>query len=161
MSIPILEACKKRKRRPKLFGFHSFGDPGCPIRTTGPFRDNIRTFLQQASEVEDYNLLGMPIWCTLLVHENRSIVIPLYTIEETVEHSCRPHCDHCRCTGNSSIFLFDFEKFFLSVLGFSLAILGFFCFNLIVVLSISAICCVNFSIPGKMFVMCLSNCLCE
>ncbi|KAL5574114.1 hypothetical protein UlMin_023711 [Ulmus minor] len=102
MSIPILEACKKRKRRPKLFGFHSFGDPGCPIRTTGPFRDNIRTFLQQASEVEDYNLLGMPIWCTLLVHENRSIVIPLYTIEETVEHSCRPHCDHCRCTGWSN-----------------------------------------------------------
>ncbi|KAL5562968.1 hypothetical protein UlMin_032715 [Ulmus minor] len=95
MSILILEACKKRKRRNKLYEFHSFCDLGCPIRTTGPFRDNIRIFPQQGSEIADYNHLGMPIWCMLLA-------IPLYTTEETVEHSCLPHCDHCQLAGWSN-----------------------------------------------------------
>lgn len=107
MSIPILEACKKRKRRPKLFGFHTFGDPGCPIRPNGQFRENVRLFLQECAEIEDYNLEGMPIWCTLLVHENRSLVVPLYTIEEDVKTSPTPYCDHCRSTGIFSSHLFS------------------------------------------------------
>ena len=101
MSIPILEACRKRKRRPKLFGFHTFADPGCPINPSGPFRDNIRVFLQECAEIEDYNVDGMPTWCTLLVHENRNFVVPLYTIEESVKNSLRPFCDQCRCTGEA------------------------------------------------------------
>lgn len=75
--IPILEACRKRKRRPKLFGFHTFANPGCPINPSGPFRDNMRVFLQECAEIEDYNVDGMPTWCTLLVHENRNFVVPL------------------------------------------------------------------------------------
>ncbi|GMN73186.1 hypothetical protein TIFTF001_054289 [Ficus carica] len=48
----------------------------------------------------------MPTWCcTLLVHENRSIVVPLYTIEESVQNSLRPFCDQCRCTGWSNLFV--------------------------------------------------------
>lgn len=105
MSIPILEACRKRKRRPKLYGFHSFGNPGYPINPIGPFRDNVRVFLQNCAELEEYNIQGMPIWCTLLVHENRSLVIPLYTIEEDVEQSPRPYCDQCRCTGLWFLFI--------------------------------------------------------
>ncbi|KAM7460027.1 hypothetical protein LguiA_035957 [Lonicera macranthoides] len=101
MSIPILEACRKRKRRPKFFGFHTFADPGCPINPSGPFRDNIRLFLQECAEIEDYNVDGMPTWCTLLVHENRNFVVPLYTIEESVKSSLRPFRDQCRCTGGS------------------------------------------------------------
>ncbi|KAG8496984.1 hypothetical protein CXB51_008209 [Gossypium anomalum] len=81
MSIPILETCRKRKRRPKLFGLHSFAEPGCPINPTGPFRDNIRIFLKQCAEPEDYCVKGMPLWCTLLVRD-KSCVVPLYTIEE-------------------------------------------------------------------------------
>lgn len=83
MSIPIFEACKKRKRIPKLYGLHSFADPRCPIALSGPFRDNIRVFLQECAELEDYNVEGMPIWCTLLVHENRGFVVSFYTIEES------------------------------------------------------------------------------
>ncbi|PPS13347.1 hypothetical protein GOBAR_AA07229 [Gossypium barbadense] len=98
MSIPILETCRKRKRRPKLFGLHSFAEPGCPINPTGPFRDNIRIFLKQCAEPEDYCAKGMPLWCTLLVRD-KSCVVPLYTIEEGVNHSLNPFCDHCRCTG--------------------------------------------------------------
>ncbi|PQM40741.1 PHD finger protein MALE MEIOCYTE DEATH 1 [Prunus yedoensis var. nudiflora] len=105
MSIPILEACKKRKRRPKIYGFSSFCDPGCPIGPNGPFRDNIRLFLQECAELEDYSVQGMPTWCTLLVHDNRSLVVPLYTIEEDVKTSERPFCDHCRCTGWSNHFV--------------------------------------------------------
>ncbi|KAF2295540.1 hypothetical protein GH714_033162 [Hevea brasiliensis] len=99
MSLPILETCRKRKRGPKLYNFHSFGDPGCPISPIGPFRDNIRLFLQECAEPEDYNVEGMPIWCTLLVIESNSIVVPLYIIEENVKFSPNPFCDHCRCTG--------------------------------------------------------------
>ncbi|KAK2634920.1 hypothetical protein Ddye_029712 [Dipteronia dyeriana] len=65
MSIPILEACRKRKRRPKLFGFHTFANPGCPINPSGQFCDNMRVFLQECAEIEDYNVDGMPTWCTL------------------------------------------------------------------------------------------------
>ncbi|KAA8547684.1 hypothetical protein F0562_004113 [Nyssa sinensis] len=105
MSIPIFEACKKRKRTPKLYGLHTFADPGCPIAPSGPFRENIRVFLQECTELEDYNVEGMPIWCTLLVHENRGFVFPLYTIEESAKHSLRPFCDYCRCTGWSNHFV--------------------------------------------------------
>ncbi|XVF39173.1 hypothetical protein PTKIN_Ptkin01aG0014100 [Pterospermum kingtungense] len=98
MSIPILETCRKRKRRPKLFELHSFAEPGCPINPNGPFRDNIRFFLKQCAEPEDYCISGMSVWCALLVH-GKTCVVPLYTIEEDVENSSNPFCDHCRCTG--------------------------------------------------------------
>lgn len=99
MSIPILAACQKRKRRPKLFRFQTFADRGCPIDPKGAFRDNIRVFLQECAELHEDNVQGMPTWCTLLVHEARNFVVPLYTIEEEVICSPRPYCDHCRCTG--------------------------------------------------------------
>ncbi|KAL5743540.1 hypothetical protein ACOSQ2_026656 [Xanthoceras sorbifolium] len=105
MSISILEACRKRKRRPKIYGFHTFADSGCPISPAGPFRDNVRMFLQECAELEDYNLEGMPIWCTLLVHETLSFVVPLYTIEEDVRSSNEPYCDQCRSSGWSKHFL--------------------------------------------------------
>lgn len=82
MSIPLLEACKKRKRTPKFYGLHTLAEPGCPISPSGLFRDNIRYFLQECAEPEQYSVRGMPIWCTLLVHENKGLFFPLYTIEE-------------------------------------------------------------------------------
>ncbi|KAL3527434.1 hypothetical protein ACH5RR_012090 [Cinchona calisaya] len=106
MSIsPIPEAFKKGKCVPKYYGFHTFGYPGCPIMLNGPFRDNIRIFLQECAELEDYKLDGMPIWCTFLVHENRGFVVPLYTIEENVKNSLSPFCSHCRCAGWSHHFV--------------------------------------------------------
>ncbi|PIA59751.1 hypothetical protein AQUCO_00400567v1 [Aquilegia coerulea] len=100
------EAYKKRKRTPRLYGFQTFCDPGCPIFLTGPFRENIRLFLRECGEIEGFNVGGMPIWSILLVHENNGAVVPLYIIEETVDkHSSSPFCDHCRCTGWSHHFV--------------------------------------------------------
>ncbi|KAK4275005.1 hypothetical protein QN277_018151 [Acacia crassicarpa] len=105
MSFSLLEACKKRKRLPKVFTFHSFADPGCPISSNGPFRDNIRLFLQECGELEDFQIQGMPLWTTGLIHEKSNCMIPLYTIEENVCHSSHPFCDHCRCAGWSGHFV--------------------------------------------------------
>lgn len=108
MSISILEASKKRKRKPKLFGFHTFLDSGNPISPIGAFRDNVRLFLAECGDLEDYNVEGMPIWSTLLAYEDSSFVFPLYTIEENVKHSSHPYCDQCRCTGLFFISIFQF-----------------------------------------------------
>ncbi|KAI3451327.1 hypothetical protein Pfo_007992 [Paulownia fortunei] len=106
MAPPILESHTKRNRTtPKFYGFHTFAEPGFPVSLTGAFRDNIRQFLQQCAEPEDYDLEGMPIWCTFLVYENRGTVLPLYTVEENVKHSDRPFCDYCRCAGWSHHFV--------------------------------------------------------
>ncbi|KAK3039344.1 hypothetical protein RJ639_028744 [Escallonia herrerae] len=105
MPVPVLEACKKRKRAAKFYGLHTFADPGCPIAPSGPFRDNVLSFLQECTEPEDYNVKGMPVWCTFLVHEKRGFVLPLYTIEESVKRSLQPFCDHCRCAGWSHHFV--------------------------------------------------------
>ncbi|KAL8248864.1 hypothetical protein R6Q59_005732 [Mikania micrantha] len=97
---------KKRKTKSaKYYGLKSFLQPGCPISPSGPFRDDVRFFLQECGELEDYNVEGMPIWCTFLFHENRGFVLPLYTIEECVKNSIQPLCDHCRCSGWSHHFV--------------------------------------------------------
>ncbi|KAK6913510.1 Zinc finger, PHD-finger [Dillenia turbinata] len=105
MSNPILEVCGKRKRRSKFFSFHNFADPSSPFNTNGPFRDNIRFFLKECTEIEDYLIEGNPTWCTLLIHENNGVIVPLFTIEEIVKNSSRPLCDHCRCSGWSHHFV--------------------------------------------------------
>ncbi|XP_042503063.1 PHD finger protein MALE MEIOCYTE DEATH 1 [Macadamia integrifolia] len=105
MSITIFEACKKRVRKPKIYGFHTFADPGCPIHFSGPFRDNIRVFVQECGEIEQYQVEGMPTWCTMLVNENNGVALPLFTVEESVKYSRRPFCDHCRCAGWSHHFV--------------------------------------------------------
>ena len=91
------------KRIPKLYGLHSFADPRCCSLWSLSRQHNIRVFLQECAELEDYNVEGMPIWCTLLVHENRGFVVSFYTIEESAKHSLRPFCDQCRCTGKARI----------------------------------------------------------
>lgn len=48
---------------------------------------------------EDYSLEGMPVWCTLLMHEKKSIVVPFYTVQESVEESSFSFCEHCRLVG--------------------------------------------------------------
>lgn len=110
MSTPM-EALKKRKRKPKTYGLHTFGHPGCPIAPSGAFRDNIRVFLRQCSEPEEYSVDGMPVWTTFLEHENQGFLVPLYTVEESVKHSLTPFCDHCRSTGEFLFTVFFFPWF--------------------------------------------------
>ncbi|CAH8385981.1 unnamed protein product [Eruca vesicaria subsp. sativa] len=105
MPLPILETCRKRKRRPSVYSLQRLGEEEFPISRSGSFRDNVRVFLREFAEVEEYNVGGSPVWCTLLSHEAKSTVIPLYTIEEDVGRSSEPYCDHCRCTGWSHHFV--------------------------------------------------------
>ncbi|KAL0908708.1 hypothetical protein M5K25_023214 [Dendrobium thyrsiflorum] len=98
-SAVILDPTAKRKQRSKIYGLRTFMDPGCPTYFFGAFRDNIREFLRQCSDVEQRSTEGMPTWCTLLVDEKTGVLIPLYTVEECVRRSRHPFCEYCRCCG--------------------------------------------------------------
>jgi hypothetical protein len=97
------DRARKRRRGERLFGIHTFGDPGCPSEYDGPFRDNIRAFLDECAEPELYNIEGMPAWSIALeesdVHGSR---VSLLVIEEGMRDSLHPHCDHCRSTSWAS-----------------------------------------------------------
>ncbi|XP_073041272.1 LOW QUALITY PROTEIN: PHD finger protein MALE MEIOCYTE DEATH 1-like [Primulina eburnea] len=94
-----------RKNPRKFYGFHTFAEPGCPVSLSGAFRDNIRHFLRESAALEDYDVEGMPVWCTFLVYESKGVVLPLFTVEENVKHSNRPFCDYCHCAGWSNHFV--------------------------------------------------------
>lgn len=94
-----------------MYSLHRLGEEEFPVSRSGSFRDNVRVFLRDFAEVEDYSIRGSPVWCTLLSHEAKSSVIPLYTIEEDVVRSSEPYCDHCRCTGIVSLGFQSFSKF--------------------------------------------------
>ncbi|CAN8238370.1 unnamed protein product [Cochlearia groenlandica] len=106
MPAPIIETCRKRKRKSRFHDLHRFGgEEEIPVNRNGSFRENVRVFLRDFAEVEDYSVRGMPVWCTLLSHETKNTVIPLYTVEEDVVRSSEPYCDHCRCIGWSNHFV--------------------------------------------------------
>ncbi|KAL0372777.1 UNVERIFIED_CONTAM: PHD finger protein [Sesamum calycinum] len=101
-SIVFHTQSNKRKNRvnsEKLFEFENFAVPDSMIKTlSGAFRDNIRIFLQNFAEIEEYTVNEMPVWCTSLFSENEG-VFPLYTMEETVRNSIDPLCHHCDLSG--------------------------------------------------------------
>ncbi|KAH7287677.1 hypothetical protein KP509_32G069100 [Ceratopteris richardii] len=97
---------RKRKRNDRVFSFHTFGDPGCPCDYDGPFRDNIRAFLHNTAERELYDVEGRPAWSIALqVDDSHSAQISLVIVEEDIQNSRHPHCDHCRCIGWSHHFV--------------------------------------------------------
>lgn len=92
-------AIRKRKRGERLFAFQSFGDPGFPADYYGPFRDNVRAFLDECAESE-VNIDGMPTWCIALEDDStQGTRINLLVFVEGVRESLHPHCDQCRCIG--------------------------------------------------------------
>ncbi|KAF8010046.1 hypothetical protein BT93_J0881 [Corymbia citriodora subsp. variegata] len=99
MSLPFLQACGKRKRCAEIFDFSDFCNPGYPISPTGPFRDNVRLFLRECGVPWDPAASDLPVWCTLLMHEKTGVVVPLYTVQETMTPSSASFCDHCRFAG--------------------------------------------------------------
>ncbi|XP_075494147.1 PHD finger protein MALE MEIOCYTE DEATH 1 [Primulina tabacum] len=105
MEPPFLGFHTNRKNPKKFYGFHTFAEPGCPVSLKGAFRDNVRHFLRECAGLEDYDVEGMPVWCTFLVYESKGVVLPLFTVEENVKHSNRPFCDYCRCAGWSNHFV--------------------------------------------------------
>ncbi|XP_024528149.1 PHD finger protein MALE MEIOCYTE DEATH 1 [Selaginella moellendorffii] len=91
----------KKRRAERVFGIHTFGDPGCPADYDGAFRDNIRAFLSDCAEMEPYTVEGMPTW-SLLLEDDRNLSsgrLNLLIMEESTANSMHPHCDHCRCIG--------------------------------------------------------------
>ncbi|OIT05073.1 PREDICTED: PHD finger protein At2g01810-like [Nicotiana attenuata] len=98
-SSTIIEACKSRKRNRKPFVFETFATGNSIDGFSGPFKDNIRMFLQEFANVEDYTVSGFPIWSTWLMSNSTGAVFPLYTIEETTQLSLNPFCDHCKFSG--------------------------------------------------------------
>ncbi|XP_059306679.1 PHD finger protein At2g01810-like [Lycium ferocissimum] len=98
-SSTIIEACNSRKRNRKPFVFETFAIEDSIDGFSGPFRDNIRMFLQEFANIEDYTLCGFPIWSTWLISKSTGAVFPLYTIEETTQLSLHPFCDHCKFSG--------------------------------------------------------------
>ncbi|KAL3644740.1 hypothetical protein CASFOL_009920 [Castilleja foliolosa] len=92
----------KRKNRinsARLFDFGNSAISGSENRfMSGAFRDNIRIFLQKFGEIEDYTICNMTVWCTALASDN-GVVLPLYVMEETVENSLDPFCEHCDLSG--------------------------------------------------------------
>ncbi|KAK4350259.1 hypothetical protein RND71_029572 [Anisodus tanguticus] len=98
-SSTIIEACNSRKRNRKPYVFETFAIQDTIDGFSGPFRDNIRVFLQEFASIEDYTLCGFPIWSTWLISNSTGAVFPLYTIEETTQLSLHPFCDHCKFTG--------------------------------------------------------------
>lgn len=90
---------QKKKRKKKAYGLRTFAEPHCPVDFYGAFRDNVRVFVRECCDAEEYNVCGMPVWCTMLVDEITGVVVPMYTVEEMVKYSSRPSCDFCRRSG--------------------------------------------------------------
>lgn len=92
-------AIRKRKRGERLFSFHNFADPGFPADYDGPFRDNVRTFLEECAESE-VTVDGLPGWCVALEDDSKqSARVDLLVFVEGVQDTIHPYCDQCRCIG--------------------------------------------------------------
>ncbi|KAG6396780.1 hypothetical protein SASPL_142937 [Salvia splendens] len=101
-SIVLRKPSNMRKNRinpEKLFLYDNFAFPDFVKKAlSGAFRDNIRLFLHDFAEIQNYCVNGMPVWCTSLFTEN-DVVCPLYTLEETVQDSPTPFCNYCELSG--------------------------------------------------------------
>ncbi|KAH9299767.1 hypothetical protein KI387_031449 [Taxus chinensis] len=82
----------------RLYGFQTFGDPGCPADFDGPFRDNIRIFLQDFARLENFLVDGMTVW-SIALRVDDSSCISMFVMEEMVQNALRPHCDYCQFIG--------------------------------------------------------------
>ncbi|KAL7149567.1 hypothetical protein ABFS83_05G050000 [Erythranthe nasuta] len=90
---------RNRVNSKKLFEFDNFAVPNSMKKTlAGAFRDNVRVFLQNFAEIEEYTVGEMTVWSTLLFSQDEG-VFPLYTVEETAESSPDPFCNHCEAAG--------------------------------------------------------------
>lgn len=93
-------AIRKRKRGERLFSFHNFADPGFPADYDGPFRDNVRAFLEECAETE-VTVDGLPGWCVALEDDSiQGARVNLLIFVEGVQDSLHPYCDQCRCIGS-------------------------------------------------------------
>ena len=81
------------------YGFNKFLDNTWPFFPRS-FRENVRQFLHEYVEMQDYRVKGMVTWCFNLIEAKRGLVIPVYTIEDRAQNGSQP-CHHCHSSGNS------------------------------------------------------------
>ncbi|KAG7563257.1 Zinc finger PHD-finger [Arabidopsis suecica] len=100
------DALTERQKTPKIilindFAIHSSSSSSSPfINLSATFRDNIRSFLHEYAEIEDYTIDGATVSTLFLGNQANGVVFPLYIIEEQISVSSpNPLCDFCRCVG--------------------------------------------------------------
>ena len=95
MAPNVMEPCRTRKRKRVWW----VGGSGSGLN--GPFRENVRVFLQEFGEVEKGGgASGMDVWCVYVGGGERSGVgLKLFVVEECVESSLLPFCNHCKFIG--------------------------------------------------------------
>ncbi|CAH2045835.1 unnamed protein product [Thlaspi arvense] len=102
MAITVYDACTARKKSPKFLIINDFAIPSSPfVNLSATFRDNIRSFLREYAEKEDYTVDGNTVSCIFLASEATGVVFPLFTVEEQISDGSSPNplCDFCRCVG--------------------------------------------------------------
>ncbi|ERN11052.1 hypothetical protein AMTR_s00024p00102840 [Amborella trichopoda] len=94
-------ASKKRKRpENKVFRFKTFMSPGIPANFVGDFRRNIEVLLSFGRK-ETGERGGSHVWLFGLEPYDRAPArVSLIVVEEEVERSLNPHCDHCKFVGS-------------------------------------------------------------
>ncbi|XP_010424952.1 PREDICTED: PHD finger protein At2g01810-like [Camelina sativa] len=107
MGITVYDAaCTATTKTPKFLLFNDYAttipSPSPPplLNLSETFRDNIRSFLRDNAEIEDYTIDGNTVSCILLASQASGVVFPLYILEELISDSSpNPLCDSCRCVG--------------------------------------------------------------
>ncbi|EOA25971.1 hypothetical protein CARUB_v10019360mg [Capsella rubella] len=108
MAITVYDACTERTKTPKFLFINdhatttttssSSSSPFLNLAAT--FRDNIRSFLREYAEIEDYTIDGNTVSCIFLASQATGVVFPLYIVDEQISDSSpNPLCDFCRCVG--------------------------------------------------------------
>lgn len=105
MSHMEASSCKKRKRcGERVFKLKTFGEQGYPIDFNyGSFRQNVKALLEFGNA--ESVLWGGMSSCSfqLQVHRNPPSHLLLFVIEEPIELSLNPHCNHCLYIGTHVI----------------------------------------------------------
>lgn len=93
---------KRRKNRinsEKLFEFENFAIPDSMAKALcGAFRDNIRVFLDNFAEKEEYTVQHMSVWSTSLFSQSDG-VFTLYTVEDVTGNTPNFFCELCASSG--------------------------------------------------------------
>ncbi|ESQ33136.1 hypothetical protein EUTSA_v10003728mg [Eutrema salsugineum] len=105
MALTVYDACTERQKPTKILIINDFATPSSSsspfLNLSATFRDNIRLFLRDYAEKEDYTVDGNAVSCLFLASEATGVVFPLFIIEEQIsdDSSSNPLCDFCRCVG--------------------------------------------------------------
>ncbi|XP_024528151.1 PHD finger protein MALE MEIOCYTE DEATH 1-like [Selaginella moellendorffii] len=94
----VLYRPPKRARVVERFSLERFGSGGYPADFSGPFRSNVRAFLNEFGQMMAAPMPGVQRWCVPLVSQ-RGAEQSLLVLEELPFESGALGCSHCRIIG--------------------------------------------------------------